>query len=56
MRTRWTDFSEEAGMKRLPLVATMLGVILLAGCHDRQQFNFFYPFNLPALVSIYLAK
>ncbi|MCF8578822.1 hypothetical protein L2X67_03150 [Enterobacter ludwigii] len=24
-------------MKRLPLVATMLGVILLAGCHNRRE-------------------
>ena len=37
MRTRWTDFSEEAGMKRLPLVAVMLGVVLLACCHCRQE-------------------
>ena len=62
-------------MKRLPLVAVMLGVVLLAGCHDRRegvkslsgdgveqwgqklpydhwQFNFFYPVNLPALVTM----
>ncbi|MCX4178129.1 DUF2931 family protein [Enterobacter sp. HSTU-ASh6] len=62
-------------MRRLPLVAVMLGFVLLAGCHDRRegvksllgdgveqwgqklpydhwQFNFFYPVNLPALVTM----
>ena len=37
MRTRWTDFSEEAGMKRLPPTVVMMGVILLACCHCRRE-------------------
>ncbi|WP_324661517.1 hypothetical protein [Enterobacter bugandensis] len=64
-------------MKRLPLTVVMMGVISLAGCHDRRegvksllgdgveqwgqklpydhwQFNFFYPVNLLALVSLYI--
>ena len=65
-------------MRRLPLIVAALGVMLLAGCHDRRagvktllgdgveqwgkklpydhwEFNFFYPLNLPALVTqVYL--
>ena len=62
-------------MRRLPLTMAVLGVMLLAGCHDRRaevtnslrdgveqwskklpyerwEFNFFYPANLPALVTM----
>ncbi|WP_338563613.1 DUF2931 family protein [Erwinia sp. E_sp_B04_7] len=65
-------------MRRLQLMVAALGVMLLAGCHDRRagvktllgddvkqwgqklpydhwEFNFFYPVNLPALVTqVYL--